>query len=226
MNKINTLTSTDHFDLETDISPAHCYCPAGPTGPVGATGPTGSTGKNGATGPAGPNGLAGKVGPTGPVGATGPTGIAGPTGATATATTYYATHFNSSTFNVPVGNTALALSDGQAFSPDIVVSGYGRNCTIWKAGRYNIGYTAYGIGQDSMLPEISIALLQNGVLIPASQQFFYQSGNSMGYFYKNVVIDVAAGDVLNLALNNSSTNKDLKIYFYANSLSLTIMKIS
>ncbi len=178
---------------------------AGPTGAAGANGATGAAGANGATGPAGANGAigaAGVNGATGPTGAAGANGATGATGATGSGgSSEYAYIFNTSAQFVTLGNAVTFDSNG-LLTAGITHTPGSSFIFVNTPGVYRIEFSVSG----NQTNQFSIFL--NAVSAPGSR---YGSANTMQQNSGFVILNLAAGDVIQLNNTGSGGSTNLMI---------------
>jgi hypothetical protein len=161
-------------------------------GPTGLTGPTGPSGANGATGPQG---------------AAGATGPAGPAWEAA-----YGSFYDSSTQINTIADVARAMTLNTTLTADGVSVVNATRITVAAAGVYNLQFSAQVQKSDQGTDSLDIWLAKNGVNVPNSNSEVVLTGSSTASRTVpawNFMIDLAAGDYLELMWSSPDTNISL-----------------
>jgi hypothetical protein len=165
----------------------------GPKGDTGAQGPVGAAGAKGDTGAQGPVGAAGAQGDTGAQGPTGATGATGPAGTNGTsAAADYGYIYNQGAQTVAIEAAVSFDSNGTMVGISHTPGNAG--VIIEDAGNYQVQFVISGVEPGQF------ALFDNGAPIPGS---VYGSGSSMQEAVGDLIVPLAAGDVLSV-VNHSS----------------------
>ena len=167
--------------------------PQGPTGNTGATGPTGSTGAQGLQGVPGTNGFNGQNGQNGI------NGLVPAYGSFRDTTTQQVDSVNTPkamTFNqiTPGLNGVTANGVSVEFSSHIKVA---------RTGTYNVQFSAQLTKTDSGNDIMDIWLRRNGVDVPISNSEITISASLRQVATSNYIIDLAAGDYLELMYSSA-----------------------
>lgn len=187
----------------------------GEPGEVGPQGETGRPGRTGAIGPQGPIGATGPQGPQGQIGAQGPAGAQGPPGGFG----YFGSFLDTTTVllpqdqvvNVPLNTTAL--SNGVSIGLDELNSP--TKIQFLHTGIFNISFSMQLQKSDTGLDSVSIWLSKNGVNIENTSTDISLSDKNEASRHVaawNFVIDVAAGDYVQLRISATNDLRTSIIY--------------
>lgn len=185
----------------------------GPTGPRGPTGPTGPTGSASVVpGPTGPTGADGAVGIDGPTGPTGPTGAAGLGGTIANWGSFWSTQIQT----IPAPGTPQDVTLNNADPGNVNVSMVaGTQMTFAQPGVYSIIYSLQFLNDSTQIEDANVWLRKNGVDVPDTNSYYSipnthggVAGTLVGTV--NFVLELAAGDYLELRWDATSTDVSLE----------------
>lgn len=187
----------------------------GEPGEVGPQGETGRPGRTGAIGPQGPIGATGPQGPQGQIGAQGPAGAQGPPGGFG----YFGSFLDTTTVllpqdqvvNVPLNTTSL--SNGVSIGLDELNSP--TKIQFLHTGIFNISFSMQLQKSDTGLDSVSIWLSKNGVNIENTSTDISLSDKNEASRHVaawNFVIDVAAGDYVQLRISATNDLRTSIIY--------------
>ncbi len=184
----------------------------GAQGPQGIAGPTGATGAQGAQGPqgiAGPTGAAGAQGPQGVTGATGATGAQGPqgvTGATGSVFMAYGGRYNQTVQSIPLSPGVPTQVPMNLDMPLANVSYTPANSiTILISGTYKADY--YFLVGSETTDLLSLTIRRNGILLANTTLTRLQNAAIYSSYNNSIILDLLAGDVIDLVIESDSITK-------------------
>ena len=194
----------------------HCCTPCCVKGPTGATGTAGTNGATGPTGQTGATGVTGTNGPTGPTGATGATGAEG-SGLEAYSGRYSTAAQN---FETVTGTPTTVTMPSIMPTLNVNTAANANALTITTAGDYELTYNV--VASVSNAGNLSLAIRNNGNIVPGTSQTLTLTANRNDTFGGSVIVTLAAGNVINIALTSTVNNTEGTV----NQASLTAKKLN